>query len=517
MTAGVMAAADASNPLLFNRFGEGDGETGECENGFFVAPELETIDCAEDNIAPFSLPSEALSFEPTPQLIISQFENGDKERNIHCNTELHTVEQTELGVLQKTTRDAGLSFYPSVTAMATRFLSHARMDVKKAMKNMQATQDWRHSYFKDGPLRDEVLLEDLQHGIAYFVGRDHQLRPTLVVRGNRIPAQWFREKRVDKLIRVLVFCLEYMLRYMVVPGRIENLVVVVDLKGCGVGQMCLTSLREIYTVMSQHYPGRVFKFLIVNMPTALGWVAGAAKNLLSDRQKQKLQIVRDVKDLRQYFALHQLERDLGGSRRPVAQFFPFPLQAGPFDPGNDSGPNSSAVHNVHRVLTTQSAKGHLWDPELTPAHNKCVEYSSEASDIFAQCGLDVHQADSSWTPHATCSRSPECSRSPVSPQKIESEDSIPKQSMSHAFLPKQSLSGSTITNVSKGDGVHCKTDASTEDSTGSMLDASIEYDFQDECWEVDEGDLPVQRSVGCCMSGSSGYGICVQSWQMLRF
>merc|ERR1719171_697240 len=103
--------------------------------------------------------------------------------------------------------------------MATRFLSRARGDPKKAVKLMEATQAWRTDYFKAGPVEDsDELIEDLGHGIVYFTGRDRALRPTIIVRANRIPQQWYKEKRIDKLIRVLIFCMEYMLRYMLVPG-----------------------------------------------------------------------------------------------------------------------------------------------------------------------------------------------------------------------------------------------------------------------------------------------------------
>ena len=53
-----------------------------------------------------------------------------------------------------------LRFYPSVTVMATRFLSTSRMNTRKALRLMQATQEWRQAYFRDGPLTDDCLKED---------------------------------------------------------------------------------------------------------------------------------------------------------------------------------------------------------------------------------------------------------------------------------------------------------------------------------------------------------------------
>lgn len=273
--------------------------------------------------------------------------------------------------------------------MATRFLSSARTDVKKAMKSMQATQEWRSAYFRDGPLRDESILEDLNLGIVYFSGRDSELRPTLVVRACRIPQQWYKEKRVDRLIRLLVFCMEYMLRYMLVPGRIENLCVIVDLKGIGFSQVSVGALSDVYKVMSHHYSGRVFRFFIANLPTCLSMIAGMAKALLTDRQKQKLVVLRDVKELQKHFALHQLEDDLGGSRPCFSEFYPFPLQAGPFECGFAGGADQLAVPYVYKALKADAVIGRLWNPEKSWEDNVCIELDAEAEPILEACGVSL--------------------------------------------------------------------------------------------------------------------------------
>lgn len=356
-------------------------------NGFQCIPELEAISCADSNVAPFSLPIEALEFTPPPDLVVSPFENGDKERRIHCNVELQAYEQEKLAMMQREANAQGLKFYPSVSAMATRFLNSARMDVKKALKSMQATQEWRKNYFRGGPITDSSVFEDMKHGIVYFTGRDRDLRPAMVVRGRRIPYQWYREKRVDRLIRLLVFCMEYMLRYLVVPGRVENLCVIVDMKGVGLSQVSVSALNEIHRVMTHHFSGRVYRFYVANVPHALSMIAGMVKSLLTDRQKQKIVMLRDTKELRENFALHHLEEDLGGTRPAIKRFFPFPLLAGPFEGGCDTGPDAAAVAGVHRVLTATSVVGHLWDPSKSRKDNVAMEYSPQAKDILERCRL----------------------------------------------------------------------------------------------------------------------------------
>jgi hypothetical protein len=349
---------------------------------FELIDEAAPIVCSENSFAPFSLPAEAFSFQPKPEQVVCVYRSGDRERRIHSNIELTTVEQEHLTALQTEAWKEGAKFYPSVSCNATRFISRARGDPKKALKLMQATQEWRQTYFKAGPIRDEDIREDLEYGIVYFTGRDSHLRPSIVVRACRIPPQWWKEKRVDKLMRILIYCMEYFVRYMVVPGRVENLSVIADMKGVGFAQCNLSFLSEINSVLSHHYLGRVCYFYVLNMPASLRMLATAVKKLLTDRQQQKIQILDDPSKLRKDFALHQLEEDMGGSRPIVTKPIPFPLQPGPFESNYAGGPDLNECPGMHKVLSDKGARGRIWDPSKSEEANQELEYSEEGPHLL---------------------------------------------------------------------------------------------------------------------------------------
>lgn len=132
------------------------------ENGFVVAPDVETIRTTPENIAPFSIPEEVLSFRAAPEVIILNFRNGDSERMIHCNTLLSKQELEQLSELQRLAASHGISFPPSVSVLATRFISDARGDINKALANMISTVAWREEYFATGPVLDTSILEHLR-------------------------------------------------------------------------------------------------------------------------------------------------------------------------------------------------------------------------------------------------------------------------------------------------------------------------------------------------------------------
>merc|ERR1719221_964076 len=60
---------------------------------------------------------------------------------------------------------------------------------------------------------------------------------------------------------------------------------------------------------------------------------GILNGMLPHRQSQKMVLSQKCRELQSEFAPHHLERDLGGTRPTLQTFFPFPLQAGPFDAG----------------------------------------------------------------------------------------------------------------------------------------------------------------------------------------
>ncbi|CAE7560718.1 sec14 [Symbiodinium pilosum] len=360
-------------------------------DGFRTVEEPLYLSVKEENIAPFTLPVEAFTFEPEPDMVVSHFKNGDRERKIYCNIELSEEEQKSVKDLQEAAKAQGLEFFPSIAIMAGRFLSRARGDANKAIKLMLATQEWKAEYFKDGPVADHQVIEDLKYGVVYFCGRDYGMRPTIICRANRIPDEWYKDKAagIERLIKVLIFSMEYMVRYMVVPGKIENNCLVVDLKGLGISGVPISALSKIYSVMSHHYIGRVFRFYVVNMSSGLSTIAGWVKGLLTDRQKQKLQLLDNLDDLKKDFAHHQLEEDLGGSRPMIKTFFPFPLQGPPFEKGSTDSCTAKPLEGTHKLLTTMGARGRIYDPSKTKEENAALEFTPEAYDFFIQNNLSV--------------------------------------------------------------------------------------------------------------------------------
>jgi len=277
---------------------------------------------------------------------------------------------------------------------------------------MQATNAWRMNFFRI-PLSERMLAEELRHGIAYWCGRDSELRPLLVFRANRIPKAWHKLANYDNVVRIVIFCLEYFLRYMTVPGVVEAFSIIVDLADLGIGQIPVQALKEMHKEMGNHYTVRVLRMYICNMSFFLRGVFTIAKSILSDRQNQKICVINSLPELLRDFALHQLEKDFGGTKENIQVSFPFDLSPGPFTAGYAGGPNKNAVTHVHRAFDLDALCGRLWDPDLSLEENTRQRYTSEAPSIFRQCNIPVPN---------DCPSSEEHSQSELPSQPSESSE-----------------------------------------------------------------------------------------------
>lgn len=360
----------------------------EC-NGLPATENIETVSVSEEHLGPWTLPEEAFTYLPDGDDVLVRLSSGLVERRVHENVDFTTEESESLERLRAEAWQSGARFCPEVCREATRYLSAARGNHEKALRLMQATDSWRRSYFKDGPLRSQDLAEDLSHGFAYFVGRDRAMRPALVFRASRVPAEWRKNYDAQRLLRSLIFCMEVLLRFMLVPGRVETSCLIVDLQNISTKDIPISLFREIHQLFTAHYPCRGFRFYVCNVPGMLMAMSPMARSLLTERQKLKVLVLHSVSELLKDFAPHQLEKDLGGSRPLATSFLPFPLQPGPFEP-NAPGPRRASLPNLHSYSCQEAARlalhGH--------SEGKAQVMSSDEETIPGKSALELASPDS---------------------------------------------------------------------------------------------------------------------------
>jgi len=389
---------------------EGHGMTRTVTKALFAnivtAPAVGGLEI-ETNHSAYLLPPEVVLFEPTASEIGKPYEAGKPgKRLIFLNTKLSEGETEELQKLHKAlaeeslvTREGVGDFPLYVRLHALRILQQSKFDTKRALEIMLTHLNMRVKCF---PLSEETVFKDLQKGLMYWHGRDRMARPCLVWRLERMTG--FTKERALKLV---LFVLEYAIRFALVPGRVENWILIVDLEGVGMSHTSSANreiAKNIAILLEQVYCGRNFQTKIMSLP----WVIRSIVNsFIPADKKEKVQFVGGSElqtVMGKLFEPHQLETRYGGTAPDLApeQTYPFnffPNARGP--EGNDP----SADKSLHMFADRAFHEGNLWDESSADVKAEWIDgvkgqslSSAAVSDLegFGVNGIKACKDVTSW-------------------------------------------------------------------------------------------------------------------------
>lgn len=339
---------------------------------------------------PYPIPEELLKFTPQDGEIFKFFFKGTPKevriRQIFFHTPLTDQEQHWLQLIRDYCRWKNFPIRPCLEPLLLRICYYAwrkygdKDCFRRAYEHIMETVNWRATMF---PLNDTdpEILEDLHRGIMYWVARDQCFRPLLIVRLRRLP----RSNCPLRFKRLTIFCFEWAIRYLFVPGLVETCIVVFDVRGIALHHFPMSALTDMTNTLTRQYPFRLDRMYIINDSIFIQTVWSVARQFLTEVQQKKMNFMRTgyTTELLKSFAAHQLEREYGGTRDELESFYPFPLVQGPFTPNTSSTPNTTAVQDCWKAVSRETAKGVVWEGDIrTP-----IQWSSEAPAVFAECGL----------------------------------------------------------------------------------------------------------------------------------
>ncbi|CAE7584798.1 unnamed protein product [Symbiodinium sp. CCMP2456] len=295
------------------------------------------------------LPEEVVLFEPSVEEIFADRTGPRGTRLIFLNTPLSEAEVQALAALRKewATRRSGRDDLPEfIRLSALRVLQHKKFDVSRAIDLIQTCLEER---VRRLPLQEADILQDLSCGAMYWHGRDRKCRPCLVVRIERF-ADLIKDK--ERCVRMTIFVLEYAIRYAMVPGRVENWVVLVDCENLSdvvsffqLPTMCLTA-KALSQTLESVYCCRMVWVKLLNLPTILRSIV---QSVIPAEKKKKVCAIEDPsKELLKYFEPNQLEARYGGTRPDLKPHETYPFH---FFPGCTGSPTASGSR---RIMTCES-------------------------------------------------------------------------------------------------------------------------------------------------------------------
>jgi len=92
----------------------------------------------------------------------------------------------------------------------------------------------------------------------------------------------------------IIFLLETACNNMLLPGQIENIVILMDFKGYGVTDFPIVPLKTIIGCINDNYKGRLYRFYGVSIPSAFSLIWAVIKPFLSDTTVKKVSFIKQA-------------------------------------------------------------------------------------------------------------------------------------------------------------------------------------------------------------------------------
>ena len=227
-----------------------------------------------------------------------------------------------------------------------RILLGCKFDFKKSAEALFASIEWRNT---QAPRSFYTLFDHcqnvLQTGAIYIHGRDHRYRPLLVLNVDRLN---LRRHGVNEYRALICFLLEFMTKTMMIPGQVENWVVITDLCRTSLFDLPVSELKSLIKLLQDNFRCRMTVNYIVNAPTSLTFAWRIVKVAIEEHTLRKIKIMKTAHapELRTHFALHQYEEKYGGTAPNATVFWPPVMPPGPYhaegeDPEAHLSPDST--------------------------------------------------------------------------------------------------------------------------------------------------------------------------------
>lgn len=234
-----------------------------------------------------AIPTEEMyRFFPSKNEIIN-IDNSDPKNNYRYifNGQPKTdYEQNKLDKFKEYELKTGKINYPNdwLESNTMRLLQASEYDIKKAYTTIKENIQWLSTIHKT--VNDRIIYL-LNSGFMYVYGRDCHFRPIIVVSIKTVKAVLSQNYSFEEINESIIYLMNYIIKYLLIPGQIENWIVFVDFDSVGFSD--IGEFKKILSTLSKQR-GRVFKnyfvnisgFIKISVQTAVKMFSSVAKKLV---------------------------------------------------------------------------------------------------------------------------------------------------------------------------------------------------------------------------------------------
>ena len=220
-------------------------------------------------------------------------------------------------------------------------------EVDNELMRLLYSKHWNHQKAYDGILSrtkfcvekfpvmvTKGVFEILNSGFLYIGGRDRMYRPILCLKSkmllnmNPFPSG-------EDIVTATLMIFEYIKHVMQSPGKIENMMLIINSEGANVFSMPYNVITKCVTTITSMYKCVARAIFVLNAPYTFAYAWKTISYFMDENTARKVQITsgKTLPELLELVAPNQLEEQLGGTakNKEDGEFWP------PILPDNDFG------------------------------------------------------------------------------------------------------------------------------------------------------------------------------------
>ena len=248
-------------------------------------------------------------FPPKEEIISTEADEKNNYRYIFNGQPKTNYEKKKLDKFSEYEAKTGKINYPNywLESDTMRLLQASEYDIKKTYTSIKENIEWLNSVPK--VINDKIIYL-LNSGFLYIHGRDCHFRPIIVVSIKMLKVILSQNYTFDDINKCTTYLINYLIKYLLIPGQIENWIVFVDFENVGISD--IGDFKKILSTLSK-YRGRVYKNYFFHISGILKISVKAAVKMFSSVAKKLVILGSDeLEKIQEIISPQNLEKKYGG-------------------------------------------------------------------------------------------------------------------------------------------------------------------------------------------------------------
>ena len=185
--------------------------------------------------------------------------------------------------------------------------------LQKAYDRMINYFKWYNNFFPLNMQPGDKCVQLLNTGYLYICGRDHQFRPVIICQPYILQKN-LENYSTTEILNASIFICQYMVNYMLIPGQIENWIMLVNMDGTSILSLP-DGIKKVINALSEYFIARLYRCYILGLNIVLRAIYKIICHFVEKTTVEKVIILDNKEDPRKFQDINpeNIEKRFGGN------------------------------------------------------------------------------------------------------------------------------------------------------------------------------------------------------------